>query len=731
MSLRYSLILLFCLLVNVMPVTSQAATDMPIIHHELVVTLYPNRHHMEVRDAIRLPEAWQDKKLQFLLSDKLRLSALGGRTMTGVDRVVDATQQSGFHTYQLNPHVPDPSEDEPAPIPQLVLKYSGSIQNPMVQRASGYRGGSATSAGGIGPDGIFLGGGTGWVPYFEGTLNRFNLTVIMPEGWRSLSQGKPLSRMKERGRIIEVWDAPAPTEAIYLHAGRWTRYKKKVTTRHSKKELLLAVLLRQPDEKLAQSYIKDTLDYINLYEDLIGPYSYDKFVLAENFWETGYGMPSFTMLGPRVIRLPFIRTSSYPHEILHNWWGNGVFVDYEQGNWSEGLTAYLADYLLQEHNEQGLLYRHTTLSKYAGFVRTENDFPLTHFTSRHDGASQAIGYGKGLMFFHMLRRTVGDKYFVQGLRHFYKNNRYKAASYADLRRSFEQVAGIDLMPFFTQWTQRSGAPDLQLEKASIQRDGQGWRLAFSLQQMQDSAYQFTIPVQVILEGEQKPRDISVPMQGLTHQVARYFPKRPVRLDIDPSFDLFRKLHPGEIPPTLSALFGHPEILAVLPTKGEKAELQALRQLVHAWGLSSINDDQIKNLPTNRGLWVLGQQNRFRDQALSPLSAQGVRYQQGQLHLAGKNYDLNTHSVVTITRKADHPIAWLSPRPDQIKALIRKLPHYGAYGYLVFDPLRSQNLKRGKWPQMQFPLSVQFDQQGTAKPANTAPQRKKEVGLAAP
>ena len=68
----------------------------------------------------------------------------------------------------------------------------------------------------------------------------------------------------------------------------------------------------------------------------------------ENFWETGYGMPSFTLLGPQVIRFPFILTSSYPHEILHNWWGNSVFVDYPTGNWCEGLTAYMADHLMKE-----------------------------------------------------------------------------------------------------------------------------------------------------------------------------------------------------------------------------------------------------------------------------------------------------------------------------------------------------------------------------------------------
>ncbi|ABK43897.1 peptidase M28 [Magnetococcus marinus MC-1] len=725
----FALLTALCLLLPI----QLAHAEQPLIHHELIVTLYPDRHHIEVRDAIRLPEAWQSQKLSFLLSDKLQISAMEGRTMTDMARVVDPTQQGGFHTYQLAPYLPNEQEkQEKAPIPQLILRYSGKIESTMQQPVSGYRGGATISTGGIGEEGVFLGGGTGWVPYFEGALNHFRLTVIMPQGWRSLSQGKPLSHTQERDRMVDVWEAPHPTEAIYLHAGQWHRYKKQVTTRHGQQPLLLAVLLRQADEPLAQSYLQDTLDYINLYEDLIGPYSYDKFVLAENFWETGYGMPSFTLLGSQVIRLPFIRTSSYPHEILHNWWGNGVFVDYAQGNWSEGLTAYMADYLLQEHNHQGVLYRHTTLSKYAGFVRRENDFPLTHFTSRHDGASQAIGYGKGLMFFHMLRRHLGDKMFIQGLRSFYQQYRFKAASYADLRRTFEQISSMDLRPFFTQWTQRAGAPELELEATSIQPDGRGWRLNFTLLQKQPGApYQLQVPLQVTLQGESQPQPLVIPMQRLNQTVSRYFSSRPERLDIDPAFDLFRTLHAGEIPPTLSALFGHPHILAVLPSKGPLAEQQALRRLVHAWGLSSVQDDQLTNLPTDQALWILGQHNRFREQALAPLRNQGVEVVHNQITLAGKPYELAKHSVVTVTRQGKQPIAWLSPQADQIDALIRKLPHYGAYGHLLFAGDSSENLLRGKWSQTQYPLSVVFDAQGQASTAQSAPTLAPELSLTAP
>src|SRR5919201_253633 len=161
------------------------------------------------------------------------------------------------------------------------------------------------------------------------------------------------------------------------------------------------VFLRTPDATLARKYLDATAQYLALYNALLGPYPYAKFALVENSWESGYGMPSFTLLGSKVLRLPFIVSSSYPHEILHNWWGNGVFVDARQGNWAEGLTAYLADYLIQEQRGSATSYRRATLQKYTDYVATHSDMPLTAFRVRHNAASAAIGYGKALMVFHM------------------------------------------------------------------------------------------------------------------------------------------------------------------------------------------------------------------------------------------------------------------------------------------------------------------------------------------
>jgi len=84
-----------------------------------------------------------------------------------------------------------------------------------------------------------------------------------------------------------------------------------------------------------------------------------------------------------------------------------VYVDYARGNWSEGLTSYLADHLLQEQRGEGANYRRAALQKYTDFVSSARDFPLTEFRSRHSSTTEAVGYGKTLLLFHMLRRELG------------------------------------------------------------------------------------------------------------------------------------------------------------------------------------------------------------------------------------------------------------------------------------------------------------------------------------
>src|SRR5262249_10334568 len=142
--------------------------------------------------------------------------------------------------------------------------------------------------------------------------------------------------------------------------------------------------LRKPDQELANRYLDATAQYLEMYRGLLGPYPYSKFALVENFWETGYGMPSFTLLGEQVIRFPFILHSSYPHELLHNGGGNAVFVASGGGNGCEGLPAYPAAHLIAEQRGRGAEPRRAILQRVTDYVTAETDFPLSRFQSRHN-----------------------------------------------------------------------------------------------------------------------------------------------------------------------------------------------------------------------------------------------------------------------------------------------------------------------------------------------------------
>ena len=364
----------------------------------------------------------------------------------------------------------------PKGVTTVALRYGGIIDHPVMQYGKEQARGYSHTPGLISEEGVYLAGSSYWYPVFDVPFVTFRINAELPSGWDAVSQGVRVLHDKDEQRTTVRWESPEPQEEIFLAAAKFVEYSK------SAGDVSAMVFLRTPDQPLAAKYLDATVSYITMYEKLIGPYPYKKFALIENFYETGFGMPSFTLLGPKVIRFPFIITSSYPHEILHNWWGNSVFPDYEKGNWSEGLTAYLSDHLLKEQQGEGAEYRQTTLQKYTDYVSEERDFPLTAFRSRHSSSSEAIGYGKSLMFFHMLRQELGDAVFTEGLRDFYRKNIFRFATFADLQKSFEHVSHKDLQPEFDQWITESGAPELKISDVVVTRQDEKYAVTATFEQ---------------------------------------------------------------------------------------------------------------------------------------------------------------------------------------------------------------------------------------------------------
>lgn len=657
--------------------TAEAHRATPVVGHRIDARLAPDSGRIEAEDRLELPRG--RTRWELLLH-----SGLDPKVTTGNAELRSLGADGQLERWRLSLTAPGP----------VAIAYAGVIRHDFDPIREGMGRRRQVTAGTIGPEGVFLDASGGWYPRVPGSLQRFDLRVALPEGWQALSQGRGPGA--DTGWSA-TWSEHQPQDDIYLVAAPFKLYRSEDPSSGVEAQ----VWLRRPDPELAERYLAATHRYIALYRDLVGAYPYAKFALVENFWETGYGMPSFTLLGARVIRLPFIIHTSYPHEILHNWWGNGVYVDYAHGNWSEGLTAYLADHLIKETAGRGAEYRRDTLKSYADHVREGKDFPVAAFRGRHGSASQAIGYGKTAMIFHMTRRMLGDEAFKRGLRHFYADNRFQVAGWPEVRAAFERAGGRDLGAFFDAWVRRTGAPRLAIDTLAVDEVDGSWRLSGRIAQTQSEApFPLLVPVLVQgADGSLEVEEVFVDSRSVGFELE--LPSPPVRVAVDPAFDTFRALVPGESPVSLSNLFGSPTGTIVLPGGAEPGLLAAYRELAGAWieghpGWRIVLDTGQQTLPDAGAVWILGWENRLAAQIVG--SGFSLDPAAGRLTLAGERYEKRDASPVLTAGDAARPLGWLAASDAAaVPGLARKLPHYGRYGYLAFTGAAPDNIAKGQWP----------------------------------
>jgi hypothetical protein len=685
------------------------------IHHNLSVTINPAENFIEARDTVTISADQLKSFPHFLLHSNLTVSSeTPGITITqeeseikakdfGMDKE-DFELSSDISQTKYSVHLADQAQGDVT----LILKFSGKINHPIKNISEEYARGFSQTPGIICEKGVYLGGSTYWTPWFNDNLITFNLTTVCPETWDVVSQGKrALHEIKDNQRHVR-WESPEPMDEVFLIAAEFTEYKRSVGA------VTAMAFLRTADENMANKYLETTAQYLEMYRQLIGPFPYSKFALIENFWETGYGMPSFTLLGPRIIRFPFILHSSYPHELLHNWWGNSVFVDYSEGNWCEGSTVYMADHLIKEQRGQGAEYRRSSLQGYTDYVNENNDFPLAEFISRTNAATSAVGYSKAMMVWNMMREDIGDDLFIKGVQTFYRDNKFKRASYDNIRQAFESAADQDFKPFFDQWVKRTGAPELRLSDVKVDSEKDGWRLYFKLSQIQpDDAYHLNIPIAVYLKDEAKIQKVEMTQKEQTYQLT--FPHRPLRIDVDPQFNLFRRLHYNEIPPSLSKILGAKEILILLPSKADTKRIDSYKQLAEKWSKGKSSkieirlDNEFKEMPADKMVWVFGWDNLHSSLIEKGIENYDAEISDKSVRFSNTIVKKENNSFVISVRHPKDPnsvLVWLAAGVDEaMPGLARKLPHYGKYSYLAFEGAEPSNIAKGQWPAVHSPLTA--------------------------
>lgn len=637
------------------------------VHHDLAVRLEPATREVSVEDTITVPAG---RPLEFDLGRQFTVQR------AEVDGAPAAIAPAGAPGQQRRWRL----AAEPAPHPRRVaLSYRGRL-DPLP--AADHREVLAGLPPFADPRGSYLPGGTGWYPEFEVSTLTYRISLDLPADQRGIAPGRLEAERVEADRYRVAFAFPDPAESIDLIAGPY-QIRERLLAREGGEPIQLRTYFHAELAPSADAFLAAAAGYLEGYARQIGPYPYSALSVVSGPLPTGFAMPTLTYLGVEVLRLPFIRGAPLAHELLHNWWGNGVHVDYAQGNWSEGLTAFLADYAVQER-EGAAAAREARLGllRDVGALPPGLSTPLRRFVSRAHGASQVVGYQKGTFLFLMLRDLVGSAAFEAGLRRFWGAQRFRRASWADLRSAFEEASGRGLGPFFDQWLSRREVPRLAVEGGRVERAGAGFRATLVLTQA-EPAFDVSVPLVVTtVAGEVERR---VELRAARQEVAIEVAARPLAARLDPGFRVLRQLRLEEAPPILRGVMLDPAVLTVLASpSGEVGEAAMALARALLDNPPSLGDPAA--LPADAPLLVVGlaaDVDRLLAQAGLPARPDRLR-------------GTGTAQVWTARRPTGPTLAVVSAENvEGLLALRRPLPHYGRQSYLVFEGPRA--LERGTWP----------------------------------
>jgi aminopeptidase N len=535
-------------------------------------------------------------------------------------------------------------------------------------------------------EGSYLAPEARWYPD-PGVPFTYALKLSLPAGQKGLAPGRQLRAAEAGGRWTADYAFDHPAEGIWLMAGPY-----EVAQQSAALDDGSTVTVRTwfPAElaDLAPGYLQDSARYLQRYSRAIGPYPFGDFSVVSSPLTHGLGMPSLTYLGRDVLRLPFIRATSLGHEVLHNWWGNGVVPDWRSGNWSEGLTTFGADYAYREDQgpDAARAMRLEWLRDLVA-IAPANETAVAGFTSRSHGISSVMGYAKPAMLFVMLRDEIGPAAFDQGLRAFWQQYRFRVAGWKELAQVFSQAGGRDLSAFFAQWTQRAASPAVSLAAGS----------AGTFRVLQQGApFDLLVPLRVQLASG-GTRDLSVRVRERETPVdlAARGIADAVAVTLDPDLRLWRRLDPATVPPVLREAFIAPRAQLHVAADG------------NAWATAArtLAERALDAEPAAVGAEAL--QGAPDAPALVAGDRAGITKLLAQLGLGAIPETVAQQGTAQAwAARAGSGKAFvflMAESPAALAAMQRALPHYGRQSWLVFQDARV--VAQGAWPAAVPPLAL--------------------------
>jgi len=724
--------------------SGQPASGQSIRHHDLFVQIDPDRHGLVAIDrmTIEISQAKRQRAIRLSLAAALQLDRLvladptGPLDETSHELPFEVEHDAASTSAQ---HVTLSAAAVTAGTMTLTAYYHGSINDPPKEPRHLRFVTPSETGGHIGSEGVYLSSESQWYLDAPESLSTYHLRLALPSEWMAVTQGKlqtsgpcPPRLCPQTGMTLMEWDLTQPTEALTIVANRFVSKTREWTARDGQ-SVQLATYLFPEDAHLADEYLDATARYLEAYIPLLGSYPFETFAVVENFFASGLGMPSFTLLGSGVIKRHYVQPYALGHEIVHSWIGNAVFNRVDRGNWVEGLTTYLANYYWHElvgDQAQAREQRRLMLRGYNLHVPQARDYPVGQFTHKQDERDNAIGYQKAAMVFHQLRQEIGEEPFWRSLKNLVAQYRGRHADWHDVERVFAEGAGKDLRWFFKQWIEESGAPELAITNMTarpITDDAPAFQLTGTIVQT-GKVFRFLLPLRITTE-DGRAQLVQTQMKGAQNLFTFKLPAKPTMIELDPEVMVMHRVPRQALSPGLNHYVTDRTRSVVLafsdPTEGSHPFRDLVKRIA-AQDNSRQADERATVVSLGKGtllphegsMLLLGSpDSRAMLQSLLNIHC-GDRLQLRDegVTLGGAAYDGPGIAVLASCHRLNHPGSVITVvyavTPQAATTVARLLFFYGWNSYVVFK--EGTTILRGEWATQNDQMEVSLDERAVIR-----------------
>ncbi len=372
-----------------------------------------------------------------------------------------------------------------------------------------------------------------WFPMTGYMTDRFTaeMHIRVPQGMRVIasgSKGAPQAMALSNGKPGEQYDFDwtKPDFPGTVIAGRFVS---PVSAESGNLKVYLTVSHQQSGSQLAQTAAKE-FDFFTNSFGMPETSRLNVVELPDDTLPAVWGPELAAIQGSRVSDKSGIRLLA--NTIAHQWWGCEVSPRSLNDAWiTNGMSRYGELMYLEDQSGKSAL--DAALVDVSAGALAYDTIPLSSagHLSPFSPQFQSMTLEKGAMVFHMLRGELGDKAFLATLKGILSQYAGKSIRTDEVEKVAEAQSQLQLMAFFSQWIDGTGAPQFT-DKYAVYRLGnnKGFRTIGQINQDLDL---FRMPVDLRIETDGKTVNQKIEVAGTNSQFVVDTFGRPRRITVDP------------------------------------------------------------------------------------------------------------------------------------------------------------------------------------------------------